>query len=82
VKALTRTLEEVSMIRALTRCLVAAVAAVATAAGGIAPAAAAGASETAPSAPYTLLQMNLCLSGFAGCFPGTQYPNIVDEAST
>src|SRR5262245_32519269 len=40
----------------------------------------AGVSETAPSAPYSLLQMNLCLSGFAGCFPGTQYPSIVNEA--
>jgi hypothetical protein len=24
--------------------------------------------------------MNLCLSGFAGCFDDTQYPNIVNEA--
>jgi len=35
---------------------------------------------TAPSSPYLLLQMNLCLSGLAGCFEDTQYPNIVDEA--
>jgi endonuclease/exonuclease/phosphatase family protein len=40
----------------------------------------AGVSETAPSTPFSLLQMNLCLSGFAGCFPGTQYPSIVNEA--
>lgn len=35
-----------------------------------------------PTAPHTyrLLQMNLCLSGIAGCFPGTQYPFVVDEA--
>ena len=24
--------------------------------------------------------MNLCLSGLAGCFPGTEYPKVVDEA--
>ncbi|MGH3500069.1 MAG: endonuclease/exonuclease/phosphatase family protein [Nocardioidaceae bacterium] len=29
---------------------------------------------------YTLLQMNLCLSGIAGCYPGTHYPAVVDEA--
>jgi hypothetical protein len=31
-------------------------------------------------APYSLLQMNLCLSGAARCYPGTEYPSIVDEA--
>lgn len=31
-------------------------------------------------APYTLMQMNLCLSGFAGCFDRTEYPKVVDEA--
>jgi len=30
--------------------------------------------------PYALLQMNLCLSGYAGCFDDTQYPAVVDEA--
>jgi endonuclease/exonuclease/phosphatase family metal-dependent hydrolase len=29
---------------------------------------------------YSLLQMNLCLSGLAGCFAGTHYPAVVDEA--
>jgi endonuclease/exonuclease/phosphatase family metal-dependent hydrolase len=29
---------------------------------------------------YAHLQMNLCLSGIAGCFAGTQYPKVVDEA--
>jgi endonuclease/exonuclease/phosphatase family metal-dependent hydrolase len=29
---------------------------------------------------YTLMQMNLCLSGFAGCFGRTAYPAVVDEA--
>jgi endonuclease/exonuclease/phosphatase family metal-dependent hydrolase len=27
-----------------------------------------------------MLQMNLCLSGLAGCFDDTQYPRVVDEA--
>jgi hypothetical protein len=30
--------------------------------------------------PYRVLQMNLCLSGIAGCYPGTHYPAVVDEA--
>lgn len=29
---------------------------------------------------YSLLQLNLCLSGLAGCYPGTEYPRVVDEA--
>lgn len=28
-----------------------------------------------------LLQMNLCLSGMAGCFENTQYPRVVEEAT-
>ncbi|GAA2758310.1 hypothetical protein GCM10009872_36700 [Actinopolymorpha rutila] len=35
-------------------------------------------SQRAPS--YELLQMNLCLSGIAGCYAGTHYPAVVDEA--
>ena len=34
----------------------------------------------AAGAPYTMLQMNLCLSGLAGCFSRTAYPAVVDEA--
>jgi endonuclease/exonuclease/phosphatase family metal-dependent hydrolase len=30
---------------------------------------------------YTVLQMNLCLSGLAACYPGTAYPAVVDEAA-
>lgn len=30
--------------------------------------------------PYELLQLNLCLSGYAGCFGDTEYPKVVDEA--
>ena len=29
---------------------------------------------------YTVVQMNLCLSGRAGCFARTHYPAVVDEA--
>ncbi|GGI99323.1 endonuclease/exonuclease/phosphatase family protein [Streptomyces brasiliensis] len=29
--------------------------------------------------PYSLLQMNVCSSGYAGCYAGTEYPKIVDE---
>ncbi|GAA5087038.1 hypothetical protein GCM10023259_100510 [Thermocatellispora tengchongensis] len=39
--------------------------------------------EDAPSQearpPYSLLHMNVCLSGYAGCYAKTQYPKIVDE---
>lgn len=30
---------------------------------------------------YQVLQMNLCLSGTAGCYPRTAYPSVVDEAA-
>jgi endonuclease/exonuclease/phosphatase family metal-dependent hydrolase len=33
-----------------------------------------------PARPYAHLQMNLCLSGLAGCYPGTEYPKVIDEA--
>jgi endonuclease/exonuclease/phosphatase family metal-dependent hydrolase len=47
-----------------------------------------GASDApAPAAPppagssaYTLMQMNLCLSGLAGCYPRAAYPAVVEEA--
>src|SRR4051812_50086725 len=32
------------------------------------------------AASYTLLQMNLCLSGFGGCNGRATYPAVVDEA--
>jgi endonuclease/exonuclease/phosphatase family metal-dependent hydrolase len=34
----------------------------------------------APSSTYTLMQMNLCLSGLAGCYGKTAYPAVVEEA--
>ena len=35
-----------------------------------------------PAGPtYTLMQMNLCLSGLAGCYGKVAYPAVVDEAS-
>lgn len=36
--------------------------------------------ESEPGPPYSLLQMNLCLSGLAGCFGRTEHPKVVDEA--
>jgi endonuclease/exonuclease/phosphatase family metal-dependent hydrolase len=32
------------------------------------------------SSPYTLMQMNVCLSGLAGCWPDAAYPAVVQEA--
>jgi endonuclease/exonuclease/phosphatase family metal-dependent hydrolase len=29
--------------------------------------------------PYSLLQMNICSSGLAGCYARTEYPKIIDE---
>jgi endonuclease/exonuclease/phosphatase family metal-dependent hydrolase len=34
-----------------------------------------------PGTPFTVLQMNLCLSGTADCYPRATYPAIVDEAA-
>ncbi|GGG71854.1 hypothetical protein GCM10011374_40740 [Kocuria dechangensis] len=47
--------------------------------------AAAAAPETAPAGgpeSSSLLQLNLCLSGVAGCYPNTEYPAVVEEAIT
>ncbi len=52
---------------ALTTALLAVAVSTATAAGG-------------PPRELALLQMNLCLSGLAGCFDDTRYPAVVDEA--
>src|SRR3954452_7368347 len=43
------------------------------------PGARAAASPGAGST-YTLMQMNLCLSGLAGCYGKTAYPAVVDDA--
>lgn len=56
----------------------------ATSASATTPAAPArnGEPPAAPrGAPYSVLQMNLCLSGLAGCFGDTRYPAVVDEAA-
>lgn len=37
-------------------------------------------SDVQVGSPYTLVQMNLCLSGLAGCYPRTAYPAVVEEA--
>jgi endonuclease/exonuclease/phosphatase family metal-dependent hydrolase len=36
--------------------------------------------EPSTSATYTLMQMNLCLSGLAGCYGKVAYPAVVEEA--
>jgi endonuclease/exonuclease/phosphatase family metal-dependent hydrolase len=36
--------------------------------------------QPAGSSTYTLMQMNLCLSGLAGCYGKTAYPAVVEEA--
>jgi endonuclease/exonuclease/phosphatase family metal-dependent hydrolase len=48
--------------------------------GGSSRAAGAPAPESSTSATYTLMQMNLCLSGLAGCYGKVAYPAVVDEA--
>jgi endonuclease/exonuclease/phosphatase family metal-dependent hydrolase len=51
--------------------------------GGVTSAPAAPLSPTVRQSDnvYTLLQMNLCLSGTADCYPRTAYPSVVDEAA-
>lgn len=39
-----------------------------------------GAGSQAPGPTYTLMQMNLCLSGFANCYRKAAYPAVVEEA--
>lgn len=39
-----------------------------------------GTSDAAASSTYTLMQMNLCLSGLAGCYRKVAYPAVVHEA--
>jgi endonuclease/exonuclease/phosphatase family metal-dependent hydrolase len=50
---------------------------------GVVPAPAAPLSRPArqPDDVYRVLQMNLCLSGTAGCYARTAYPSVVDEAA-
>ena len=36
--------------------------------------------STAAGSTYTVMQMNLCLSGLAGCYGKAAYPAVVDEA--
>lgn len=38
------------------------------------------ANASTAATPFSVLQMNLCLSGIAGCYPGTDYPAVVNEA--
>ena len=40
----------------------------------------AGCDESSRSSTYTVMQMNLCLSGLAGCYTKAAYPAVVEEA--
>lgn len=40
------------------------------------------ASASSRPTDFSLLQLNLCLSGYAGCFAGGEYPAVVNEAIT
>ena len=40
-----------------------------------------GAAPAAAGSNYTLMQMNLCLSGLAGCYGKAAYPAVVEEAA-
>lgn len=64
-----------SRIRTLIALLLTGVALVLPASG-----ARAAALPIAAGSPYRLLQMNLCLSGLAGCYAATEYPKVVDDA--
>jgi hypothetical protein len=44
--------------------------------------AAAAAARPSPGSVYTLMQMNLCLSGLGGCYAKVEYPAVVREAIT
>lgn len=50
--------------------------------GALLPSAAAATTDDTGARPgpqYSVLQMNVCLSGYAGCYGDAQYPRIVDE---
>lgn len=42
----------------------------------------AAAARPSPGSAYTLMQMNLCLSGLSGCYAKVEYPAVVREAIT
>jgi len=44
--------------------------------------AATAAARPSPGSAYTLMQMNLCLSGLGGCYARVEYPAVVREAIT
>ncbi|MFI9005770.1 endonuclease/exonuclease/phosphatase family protein [Actinosynnema sp. NPDC053489] len=68
------------MIRSHPARLLAALLGLLVAAGPLFPATASAAPQ-APNGhpPYSLLHMNVCSSGYAGCYAKTEYPKIVDE---
>jgi endonuclease/exonuclease/phosphatase family metal-dependent hydrolase len=50
--------------------------------GGSSGAASTAAARPSSGSAYTLMQMNLCLSGFGGCYARVDYPAVVREAVT
>jgi endonuclease/exonuclease/phosphatase family metal-dependent hydrolase len=50
--------------------------------GGSSGTAATAAARPSPGSAYTLMQMNLCLSGLGGCYAKVDYPAVVQEAIT
>ena len=46
----------------------------------VATVATAATASTRSGSAYTLMQMNLCLSGLAGCYAKVEYPAVLDEA--
>lgn len=61
--------------------LLVAIAVSAFAAAGLVSAGSASVAPT-PESPSMVLQMNLCLSGEAGCYGRTAYPSVVEEATS
>lgn len=68
------------LLHRLAICLVAAVAVAAVGASTASAATADGRASDGGRSEFSLLHMNVCLSGLAGCYPDTQYPAVVDEA--
>jgi endonuclease/exonuclease/phosphatase family metal-dependent hydrolase len=64
------------MVRPLLGC------ALALALSGCGGSSGASGAAAAPGTSYTLMQMNLCLSGLAGCYRKVAYPAVVEEAVT
>jgi endonuclease/exonuclease/phosphatase family metal-dependent hydrolase len=67
-------------VRNLLRVLTVTVALLAVTATSVAPAVTSSSSLPQQRGPFRVLQMNLCLSGYASCYPRTAYPAVLDDA--